>query len=299
MELEKWDMPSLNSLIKLRDIERETFDFKGVEFKKLYEHLRAFANYPEGGIIVLGIEEDKLADFVTGFKKIGYDPDREDWIRNEINNQMVSVDPVPKVTIKILPDNDEKGRLYPVLKIEGEEIQRPYFVKNGGQCFVRIGASSSPASRTTVLYLLSDIIAKRNNVERLRSSGGFLREALKHTCERIRDIDHNDIDEKLLLLDTSYFSRAALSPYRFLEENGLLGGHDNIDSFTGGFYSFMQDIQRLNSFMDWYNPGNNAHRKHVKEKKLIYWEPTGNDYNNAVGFLDKIIIKCDEFLSQV
>ena len=32
MELEKWDMPTLNSLKKLRDIERETFDFKGVEF---------------------------------------------------------------------------------------------------------------------------------------------------------------------------------------------------------------------------------------------------------------------------
>ena len=34
-ELESWDMSTLNSLIGLRDIERETFDFKGSDFKKL------------------------------------------------------------------------------------------------------------------------------------------------------------------------------------------------------------------------------------------------------------------------
>ena len=119
--------------------------------EKLYEHLCAFANYPESGIIVLGIEEEKPADFVVGFKKIGYNSDREDWIRNEINNQMVNVDPVPKITIKILQDDDDNDRLYPILKIEGEEVHRPYFIKNGGQCFVRVGASSSPASRATIL----------------------------------------------------------------------------------------------------------------------------------------------------
>jgi predicted HTH transcriptional regulator len=99
-DLEKWDIPTLDSLIKLRDIERETFDFKGVDFKKLYEHFCAFANYPVSGIIVLGIDEVKPGDVVTKFEKVGYDSDRGDWIRNEINNQMANVDPMPKVTIK-------------------------------------------------------------------------------------------------------------------------------------------------------------------------------------------------------
>jgi hypothetical protein len=299
MDTNSWDIAKIDSLLNLTNIERETFDFKGAEFKKLYEHLCAFANNPESGIIVLGVDPVKSKDeVIIRYKKAGFDTDKGDWILNQIDNQMANVNPIPKVTHNILRDTDD--RLYPVLGVEGEEVHKPYFVKvEGRQCMVRIGSSSMPASRTTVLYLFSNIIAKRNNVERLHSSAGFLREALKHTCERIRDIDHNDIDEKLLLLDTSYFSSAALSAYRFLEENGLLGGHDKIDSFTGGFYSFMQDIQRLNSFMDWYNQGNNAHRKHMMMKKLQFWEPRGNDYKNAVGFLDKIISKCDDFLSKV
>lgn len=223
MDLDEWDMPTLNSLIKLRDIERETFDFKGVEFKKLYEHIYAFANYPEMGIIVLGIEEDKPADFV-----VGYNSDREDWIRNEINNQMVNVDPLPKVTIKILQDEDDNGQLYPILKIEGEAVHSPYFIKNGGQYFVRVDASSSPASRATILYLFSDLVTKRNNVERLRSSAGFLKEGLMHVCKNIRDNDPNDYNEKLLPVDLTYLRNAALPSERFLAENELLGGHQSI-----------------------------------------------------------------------
>jgi Putative DNA-binding domain len=300
MNLEEWDIPTLDRLIKLRDIERETFEFKGVEFKKLYEHLCAFANYPESGIIVLGIEEDKSRDFVIEFKKIGYNSDKKDWIRNEINNQMANVDPIPKVTIKMLEDNNGKDKvcLYPVLKIEGEEIHRPYFIKNGGQCFVRIGASSSPASRTTVLYLFSDLITKRNNVERLRSSAGFLKEELMHACESIRDIDPNDFNEKLLPVDLTYLRNAALPAERFLAQNELLGGHQNVNSFKAGFYSFAREIDRLNSLINWFNGGNDAHKRTLKRTKMQLWEPKGHDYEKSVGYLDKLIIKCDEFLSQ-
>jgi Putative DNA-binding domain len=299
-DIENWDIATLNRLIELRDIERETFEFKGVDFKELYKHLCAFANYPTSGIIVLGIEEIKPQKVVIRFRKAGFDSNKENWIQNEINNQMALVDPIPKVTVRILQDTNENGRLYPILGIAGKEDQRPYFVKKAdSQCFVRIGASTTPASRTTVLHLFSNIIAKRNNVERLRSSAGFFREALMHTSERIKDIDPIDVDEKLLPLDISYMSSAALSAYRFLDENNLLGGHDKNYSFTGGFYLFMQEIQKLNSFINWFNEGNDGHRKHMKEKKLQYWIPTGSDYKSAVGFLGNIIIKCDEFLSKV
>ncbi len=292
MDLGEWDMPTLERLIKLRDVERESFDFKGPEFEKLYEHLCAFANYPEGGIIVLGIKPIKPNKVVIGFRKAGF--------RDELNNQMALVNPIPKVTPKILEDKSDNNRLYPVLKIEGDEDQRPYLVKkkDGPQCLVRIGASTSPASRATVLYLFSDLIAKRNNVDRLRSSAGFFKEELMHTCENIRDIDPNDEDEKLLQIDLTYLRNAALSTERFLAENELLSGHQNINSFTGGFYSFTRDIDRLNSLINWHNMGNYAHRKKMKEKKMQYWNPEHNEYNQAVGFLDKIIIRCNEFLSQ-
>jgi hypothetical protein len=95
--------------------------------------------------------------------------------------------------------------------IEGEEVHKPYFVKvEGRQCMVRIGSSSRPASRTTVLHLFSNIIAKRNNVERLRSSAGFLREALMYTCNNIKEANSADPDPilgiDLTFLRTSKYS---------------------------------------------------------------------------------------------
>jgi Putative DNA-binding domain len=299
MNLDEWDMPTLEKLIKLRDIERETFDFKGPEFEKLYEHLCAFANYPGGGIIVLGIKPIKPKKIVIGFRKVGFRSKKEDWIRDELNNQMAIVDPIPKVTPKILADEND-NRLYPVLKIEGDEVQRPYLVKkkDGPQCLVRIGASSSPASRATILYLFSDLITKRNNVERLRSSAGFLKEELIHACENIRDIDPSDYNEKLLPVDLTYVRNAALPAERFLAQNELLGGHQDINSFTAGFYSFAREIDRLNSLINWYNTGNDTHKKYVKQTKMQFWEPKAQDYEKSVGYLNKLIIKCDEFLSQ-
>jgi hypothetical protein len=39
---------------RVRDIERETFDFKGTDFDELYKHLCTFAHFPVDGIMVLG-----------------------------------------------------------------------------------------------------------------------------------------------------------------------------------------------------------------------------------------------------
>ena len=47
-KLEDWDIAILNSLVNLRDIESETFDFKGPDFKELVNHFCAFANYSKG-----------------------------------------------------------------------------------------------------------------------------------------------------------------------------------------------------------------------------------------------------------
>jgi predicted HTH transcriptional regulator len=107
MELEQWDISTLHKLTKLRDIERETFDFKGTDkgtdFTELYKHICAFANFPINGIIVLGIEEEKsTSGFLIQFSKKGFDLNKEDWVRNEINNQMANVEPTPKLDINCM-----------------------------------------------------------------------------------------------------------------------------------------------------------------------------------------------------
>ncbi|MGB8033507.1 MAG: ATP-binding protein [Nitrososphaeraceae archaeon] len=59
-----------HSLVSLRDIEGEGFDFKGPEFSELSNHICAMAN-TSGGYIVLGIGEDRNVetDHFIGFKK--------------------------------------------------------------------------------------------------------------------------------------------------------------------------------------------------------------------------------------
>lgn len=45
--------------------------------------------------------------------------------------------------------------------------------------------------------------------------------------------------------------------------------------------------------------GNDAHKKHMKRTKMQFWELGQQDYEKSVGYLYKLIIKCDEFLSQL
>jgi hypothetical protein len=284
-------------LIKIRDIERETFDFKGIEFRGLYQHLCAFANFPISGMMVLGIEEEKSSSgFLKQFSKVGFDVEKEDWVRNEINNQLAHVEPIPKLNIKYLYDDN---RIYPVLKIEGEDIHRPYFLKDKGQCYVRIDSSTSPASRTAVLNLFSNLITKRIEVQRLCSAASFLKEALMYTAQNIHDIQPRDMNAKILEVDLTYIRNAALSAEWFLIENNLLGGHINIDSFAGGLYSFLHDIERVNLSIKTHNNYSFVYGKQARKDSVIQlWEPGRQKYNEAIGFLDKVLAKCNEYLSK-
>jgi hypothetical protein len=287
----------LDNLVKLRGIESETFDFKGPEFKNLHEHLCAFANYSSGGYIVLGIEQEKgQSRHLIGFKKVGFDNNKEDWIRNEVNNQMTSVEPTPIVNINFLHDNNQ---IYPILKIVGEEAERPYFVKTSGKCFIRVGASTSPASRTTVLNLFSNLITKRTDIERLRVCAIFLKEELTYTSKRIRDIIPVETDEKILPVDLSYIKNAALSTEWFLLQNDLLGGHIGVDSLKRGFHSFFHEIEQLNLSINTYNTQYDFESKQKMKHSMRYWEPDHDRYKEAIGFLDKVCIKCTDFLMKI
>ena len=64
-----WKIDTINKLINLRDIESEDFDFKGKEIKGLSTPLCVFSN-THGGFIVLGIDEIKNNQIITGFKKM-------------------------------------------------------------------------------------------------------------------------------------------------------------------------------------------------------------------------------------
>jgi hypothetical protein len=48
LELEEWNMGVLDSLLKYREIERDSFDFKGRKLNELETHLCAMANTVTG-----------------------------------------------------------------------------------------------------------------------------------------------------------------------------------------------------------------------------------------------------------
>lgn len=119
-----------------------------------------------------------------------------------------------------------------------------------------------------------------------------------YTCKNIKAANSADPDP-ILGVDLTFLKNAAMTSERFLAQNDLLGGHQNIRSLIGGFYSFIHDIERLNLLISTYNLDQGIDRRTMLRKRMDFWEPERQDYSNAIGFLNKIIIKCDQFLSQV
>jgi predicted HTH transcriptional regulator len=143
MELKNWNIAVLDSLLKYREIERDSFDFKGRELNKLETHLCAMANTVIG-ILALEVDNPSSDNPNAVFTKKGFRKGTEEQILNSISNSVVKVDPLPRVTHEVLPD-PQSDRFYVILKVEGLESQRPYTIKDSAQIFVRIGGSTRPA----------------------------------------------------------------------------------------------------------------------------------------------------------
>ena len=95
----------------------------------------------------------------------------------------------------------------------------------------------------------------------------------------------------------TYLKSTALSAEGFLAENEFLGGHHNIKSLMGGFYSFIHDIERLNLSINTFNDSLSADTKLIA-KKCNSGSPNMTNIS-GVGFLNKVIVKYNDFLSHV
>jgi hypothetical protein len=156
--LEDWNSDILEKLLKIRDIEGESFDFKREVDDKLYNDICAMAN-SNGGYLVLGIDENKtLNGILLDFKKHGFKYGEEDKIKLSISNSFHNVEPLPQITIKLIVSNK---KFYPIIKIEVEEYKKPFFIKEKGQCYIRVGNSSRPASRSVILNLMQRHLVSR------------------------------------------------------------------------------------------------------------------------------------------
>jgi hypothetical protein len=291
-ERSEWNIDILNKLVEIQKIETDDLDFKS-DYKDLSKHLCAFANYSFGQMI-LGIESQKTEDGRTiGIKKQGFLKNESDSIRNEVNNAMFNVDPTPSVELIFIGEGE---RVFPVVQITGEDSRKPYFQRSSGICYVRIGASTAPASRTNVINLFSDIRSKIENLEKLAISADFLKEMIMYTCEKLTENNPRSVFSRITPLNPDLFKNCALSTEWFLKDKNLYGGHIREDSAREGLHSFIYDIELFNLDIIIYNSELAKNRKTVKERIDNSWRPGGPKYRLSTGFLDEIIKQARTFI---
>jgi len=279
----------------LNNVETDAFDFKS-DYKKLSSHLCAFANCSFGQMI-LGIGEDTTPKgYRKGFKRIGFPILEKDSIRNEINNAMINVEPNPSVRLEFLDDNN--GKVYPIVQINGQNSNKPYFERGTGICHVRIGAATSPASRTTVLNLFSDVGRRIENVKRLSVSAALLQEMIKYACESLVEENPSSIFSRIIPFDSSLIKSCALDTEWFLQENNLYGGHIGNDSTQGGFHSFLYELELFNNDVHIYNTETfTKNRKEIKRCIDSSWTPGSSKHRSSLAFLDALITKARKFIT--
>jgi len=293
-DLEEWSMKTLNELLKFVDIESETLDFKK-EPNKLHEHLCAMANV-NGGFLVLGINEIKSEDGkkIIRFEKIGFNEGEQDMIRNSIGNSMFNVDPIPNVSIKNLLEN---GKFYSVIKIESETSKKPYFIKDKGQCFIRVGNSTRPASRSVILNLFGASVEQQKQVVNLQIASEITKEAFKHALGDIHSASWDSVG-KIPPLDLTFLRNSTSTCAWLLRENNLLGKHTSQTGYEIGIHSILHDLEFLNVHIYAYNLAKTDEERQPIASFLQPWGLGSSYEEKTIGFLEKIITITEEFLKK-
>ena len=180
--LEDWNIQVIDSLLPILSIEGDTFDFKGNILDKrseeLYNDFCSMSN-SLGGIMVLGIREEKAPDgTLLRFVKEGFNTGEEDKVGQKIANGLHNVDPTPTTGIRLVPDINQ-NKFYPVVKIVMVDTNKPYFTKNRGQCYIRVGNTNQIASRGVILSLQRNLIERMKSVQRFQAAVKFFKESFR------------------------------------------------------------------------------------------------------------------------
>lgn len=291
--LDEWDSKTIDQIISFSSIESETLEIKE-SLTDLTRHICAMAN-TSGGIIILGIKEEKDADKkITGFTKTGFEKGREDEIGLAIGENIFSISPTVSYKIKHIPENSV---FYSVLKIKNETSKKPFFIKNKGQCFVRIDNSSRPAPRSTIMNLFGVSLEYRKNIEHLRATCIILKESIANTIYYLSGISSRD-QTRPAPVDLTLFRNAVMTAENFLSENNLLG-KTIPSSKPEGVMTVLDTINQLNAQLKVYNTTFDLGVKEEIRRMLINGDRVlALEIHRIPKFLDKVISKTNEFLSK-
>ena len=297
-KLEDFNIVLLNKLINVTSVESDIFDFK-LEPSDLHEDICAMAN-TKGGFLVLGIDQitGKDGRTIVGFKKVGFKKGEEDLIGGKINNYRFLIEPIPTLTINHI--YEDSGEFYTAIKIESRISDKPYFVTNTDQCFVRLHSSSQRVGRTTILNLFSASVEQKSSIEKLRVASGLVREALLFTSQGIQaNATVNLSKAKLSPVDLTILRNAILSGEWFLIENDLLGKHTAPDAYTAGINGVLYNIELMNTYVKAYNQlTSGTEKESVMSQLSNNWGVGSTNVRNNIEILDKIIKTANEFLAK-
>lgn len=228
------------------------------------------------------MDEKKNGDFLLEFDKKGYPLGKEDTIKRQITDFIAQVEPTPKVTIESIKDVD--GRFYPIIKIEGEEKNKPYMLKNKGQIYVRINSSSMPASRLTIFNLFSNVRERLQDVRVLKTTCSATRSALILTS---RIIGYGDTTSWTTIppMDLTFLKSATMQAEWFLVENDKYGeilasGH------KVGMQTNIHLLERMNAYIETFNRAGSPHDKQLILPALKEWKPDQSNLTGIIAFLE-------------
>lgn len=286
-----WDIKTIDYWIRSNMQEHDTFDFKEKISKNLERHIAAFAN-TSGGYLILGIAENKKPKSLS---KKGFLHKEKDMITNQISVTCNLISPVPKLEIKYICENDV---FYMVLKIVEEVSKKPFIVNNSGTCYIRVGSTTQPASRSTMINLFAASITYRQNVENLRAACILVKASLSQITTYVDKISPED-QTRPALVDLTLLKSSAQNTMGFIIENKLLGYTDTSSSITG-ITTVINILEQLNAQISAYNTSIDDAIKR-KIKNIIQFEASSLACairQEVPKILDDIIKKTDEFLNK-
>ncbi len=291
-KLDDWRLELIHEICNYTDIESESFDVK-LEPNKIHEDICAMAN-TENGFILLGIDEKKKGEKIFEFIPKGFELGTEDSLRNKIGNAVANVEPQPNVNIKHIPDK-KNGVFYTIIQINGENSDKPYFVKDAIQCYIRIQSSSRKVGRYVILNLYSSTMEEKKNLQSLKTASGLVKEAMRFTISKAREAAP-EFTMKISPLDLSFLRNAILSCENFLKKHDLWGEHTSQSSYTHGVNSLLHELEMLNIYVKSYNESHNQAEKSDLKGQLSSYSMGSSFEESTIEMLDKIISKIDNFL---
>lgn len=284
-----WTIDIIDSLLHISESESEKLDFKR-EVTDLTRHICAMAN-TSGGYIVLGIGEGPNGVF----EKRGFANGEQDEIDLKIRGMQFLIEPIPRITTHYVIENN---LIYPIIQIHEELSKKAFFLRDKGICYIRIGSSSKPAPRSTIMKLFAGSVEYRKHIENLRSSCILLNEAISSTINYLGRISTQD-QTRPAPIDLTLITHAILNTENFLSEHELLGKTSS-DSVRPGMTTMLNTLEQLNAQIHAYNTTTDITVKN--DIRLMILNTSGRvlaeQLQRIPKFLEQVISKTEEFLSK-